>query len=976
MVKEGLYIENMKADVDDISTFAFTYKNSDVESPEAIKNSYSKSVQLKGTNTNNQIFGQIWNLDREIVEGNELIGAYFNPKKRASFQLYDNGELLESGYIKLDSIDINNNEVSYSLTLFGELGNFFYNLMYDESDKEITMANLKLGLDYEPDDKNRRFFQWNAEYIKTSWEKLQDEFNPEDMAVNNWVTAAPTYSGYYDDFSNDKVIVAMNSLTDDLKSEILPSSFTEDNKEYTPRDGYGLLTTQREMSEWEVRDLRSLYQRPAIKTSLLLNAISNPENNGGYKVKWDEEFKNSPYFTKSYIVCNRLKWEDGVTNLTDVNVGTQASIYTGQNVFFDIINQKTGTKKFDFSHMMSPRLQLTLNEQIYTNKTDSDKLYTSCFHFYKGRGDDVYFTSYSPNIYGAFVYKIHVYENDIELPNYSFTKIINIYNNYNIKRGREILTSYIENLIGTPFNEQLLNGAKKVTYPNGETFYQTEDFMIDVRLPQSNNISIKIEKFMIALDLEGENPFGLRDPHTFNLGSVKIADWCKNKLNPGNIDGWRAFDTNKYWYKLSNANTYNNKSSYYDGITSNVQQVDVTKSILLDSLGTPFKILTDFCKLFNLRFRLSYDDFENKGTINIEYRHNYFINEVVDISDRIDYSKSFNIKPTTSEYKFYKFGMENEESYATTIYKKKYSDDYSSYIYNSNYNFNNDTNNLFEDSLYNVAIDYRLNSPYFNTAKQKDGIKYPQICLTPMYTWKLWRHTESAEKTIFGLQSYNSLPKIQDYEKMCFFDKENSDIDMISLAFFNGFQDYGYLSRNNGEPYLLTNNLPIMNALNDGDNACFIYGKYQNKPTLMGRVDEGDSSDNIIGYWITKLPKFSPNYKDDNRVYESFYFKQPSAGYVPDDYNSAKLLYNTYWKNYITDLYDDGAKQVECYVFIKDKPDVALRKLYYFKNSIWTLNEITDYNYREYVPVKCTFVKIKDIADYTNNTEFRIQQYM
>jgi len=44
--------------------------------------------------------------------------------------------------------------------------------MYDESDKEITMANLKLGLDYEPDDKNRRFFQWNAEYIKTSWEKL------------------------------------------------------------------------------------------------------------------------------------------------------------------------------------------------------------------------------------------------------------------------------------------------------------------------------------------------------------------------------------------------------------------------------------------------------------------------------------------------------------------------------------------------------------------------------------------------------------------------------------------------------------------------------------------------------------------------------------------------------------------------------------------------------------------------------------
>lgn len=982
MVKEGLYIENMKADVDDISTFAFTYKNSDVESPEAIKNSYSKSVQLKGTNTNNQIFGEIWNLDREIAEGNELIGAYFNPKKRASFQLYDNGELLESGYIKLDSIDINNNEVSYSLTLFGELGNFFYNLMYDESDKEITMANLKLGLEKEPDNKNSKFFQWDADYIKNSWEKLKQEFNPNDYNPNNWITAAPTYSGYYEDFDNDKVLVAMNTINGDLRREILPDSITEDGKVYNPRDGYGLLTTQREMSEWEIRDLRSLYQRPAIKTSLLLDAISNPENNGGYKVKWDEDFKNSPFYTKSYVVANRLKWEDGTTNLTSLDANVKASVYYGDTVFFDLINMKDGTKFFDFSTYKSPQLQLILNEQIYTENTDSGVLLTS--HFKTIDNDTVDFGSTSSgnnNIYGAFVYKIHIYSNGIELPQYSFTKIVNISKNYNIKYSRDLLTSYIEKLIGTPFNEQLLEPAKKTTTPKGDTYYQSQDFQIDLALPSLDNVSITVEKWHIALRLknifEGQMLSRYEDVRT-QLGSVEVAKEFTNRFNPNLSDKYAPrYDR---WYELTSSNTQNTRSSYYDGISSNVQQIDVTKSIIFDQFGTPFKVLTDFCKMFNLRFRLSYDDFDYKGTINIEKRRKYFLNEVVNLNGKIDYSKSFNIKPTTSEYKFYKFGMENEESYANVLYKKKYYDDYSSYTYNSNYNFNNDTNNLFEDSLYNVAIDYRLNSPYFNTAKQKDNIKYPQVCLTPMYNWKLWHNEESTEKVIYGLQSYYNVPKIQDDPKMCFFDKNNEYIDMISLAFFNGFKTYHNLLKNNEEPYLLTNNLPIMTNLNDGDNACFLYGKYVNGiDILLGRKNLGDSSDSVIGYWITDIPQFSANYKDleNNKVYESFYFKKPEVGYVNDDYNNSQTIYETYWRDYITDLYDDGAKQVECYAFIKDKPDVALRKIYYFKNSLWTLNEITDYNYREYAPVKCTFVRIKDIADYANTQEIQnIIKYM
>lgn len=161
----GLYIEGYQVDVDDNEIFAFTYSNSNIAEPEAIKNNYSKSVNLKGTNNNNKIFGEIWKLDREVLDGG-YAGAYFNPKKRAGFELYHNGEILEKGYIRLDNITMNQGEVTYSVTLFGSLGDFFYNLMYQENGEEKSLADLKLGLNKEDD---KKLLDWTAEYIKNSW---------------------------------------------------------------------------------------------------------------------------------------------------------------------------------------------------------------------------------------------------------------------------------------------------------------------------------------------------------------------------------------------------------------------------------------------------------------------------------------------------------------------------------------------------------------------------------------------------------------------------------------------------------------------------------------------------------------------------------------------------------------------------------------------------------------------------------------
>ena len=90
----------------------FNYKITDATNPTAIKNTYSKSIVLEGTQKNNAIFGNIWNLERMQYYGYDG-GAGFNPIKKTPFELYVNGELVESGYVKLDNVSKKNGNTSY-----------------------------------------------------------------------------------------------------------------------------------------------------------------------------------------------------------------------------------------------------------------------------------------------------------------------------------------------------------------------------------------------------------------------------------------------------------------------------------------------------------------------------------------------------------------------------------------------------------------------------------------------------------------------------------------------------------------------------------------------------------------------------------------------------------------------------------------------------------------------------------------------
>lgn len=54
-----LYIGGQRVDLDSSVNIPFTYQTSDAEMPTSVKNSYSKTVSLKGTDRNSRVFGGI-----------------------------------------------------------------------------------------------------------------------------------------------------------------------------------------------------------------------------------------------------------------------------------------------------------------------------------------------------------------------------------------------------------------------------------------------------------------------------------------------------------------------------------------------------------------------------------------------------------------------------------------------------------------------------------------------------------------------------------------------------------------------------------------------------------------------------------------------------------------------------------------------------------------------------------------------------
>lgn len=256
----SLYIAEQLCDLDDDALVLLNVQREDLNNPSIMLNSYSQAVTLPGTAVNDIIFGHYFRVDHSVA------GSY-NPLVRVPFSIFnETGEILASGYCKLLNVRLAGKIHTYEVQLYGSFGEFIYGLAYDADGNKKTLASLDYlgGGDTELD------FVIDKTAVQNAWARLGgDTTKPKMWDVINF---APCYNGIPDgEFDPGKAMA--------VPSEI---GLTIPSGQQVSGGGYTLIELATDLDEWEARDLRSYLQRPVLSVKALLQAIANPANNGGW----------------------------------------------------------------------------------------------------------------------------------------------------------------------------------------------------------------------------------------------------------------------------------------------------------------------------------------------------------------------------------------------------------------------------------------------------------------------------------------------------------------------------------------------------------------------------------------------------------------------------------------------------------------------------------------------------------------------
>lgn len=254
-----LYLAGQAADLSDDGFVLMNYAVTALTDPAVVKNSWSQSVALPRTARNARILGSAFRVDR-------VSGSGFNPRLRAPFQIFDaSGELLESGYFKLEDVTGAQATGAYNITLYGGLGSLLYGLSYDANGDALTLADLDYLETGNPD--TELDFTINRSALLTAWQDLAGG----QATMFNVVNFAPAYNGYPANFAADKCLFDLEAY------------------EYGAA-GQSVATLSKQYTEREMADYRSYLQRPVVRVSAVLDAIVRAAAALGYTLDlsgWD-----------------------------------------------------------------------------------------------------------------------------------------------------------------------------------------------------------------------------------------------------------------------------------------------------------------------------------------------------------------------------------------------------------------------------------------------------------------------------------------------------------------------------------------------------------------------------------------------------------------------------------------------------------------------------------------------------------------
>lgn len=900
--KISLYISDRLVDLDDQALVLFNYATEDLTNPTIVKNSYSQQITLKGTPDNNRIFGDIFRLDRVVSNQGGIMGTDFNPSQKTPFTIYNElGEILESGYCKLDSVSRSRGETEYHVSLFGGLGSFLYSLAYAEDGSKKTLADLDYLGTANP--VNELDFIINAESVAEAWDVDPNEGEVDEL----WkvINFAPAYNGIPEgNFAPNKAIVKPTLVG------LQPSSGG-----YHTRSEYALVNFSKSYDEWAVKDLRSYFQRPVLSMRAFLAAVCKPENNGGFVV-------NMPFLDKSKFGIYGTTWmtlplipsigipkESGDLSLSLVASATSSHDMARYNIVGSV----------PFGTEVDTNVNLKLRYSL------------------PGLTDSVLYRSTSQTE-GAFA---------VGKESVIFMQVVAYASDNSIVGGSKV-KSFFSWRNTTPAEM-----AERCEYvpPFPEAGYER------------SNPAYTFSKVGSLYEFDGDLGFSIKAQdvsyYIVNVSTYVITTQRPVRGGAGYITGVSSDDNSLCTIFRDIESDYepvsgilvhgdNDDTISYTSSGSLRSGAVITKSMLLSTSQSPADYLLSFCKIFGLH--ILFDKASNE--ITILDRSDLYQDEVIDLTKRVDISQGVEVTPFAFTSKWYDFTLPGVGGAFLDEYLATHGRDYGMQRVNTGYDFNAEAEDILAGNAFKNGATILARNKYFNIIKVSGQLR-PSPFIEQGNKYTLWNDAGETLDTDIpvppfsaSVEYYNEFGHpgydIELARKMEFRTADNKPIDGAGvLVFWEGYNTYEYFN--------LSDDLPIMDVLNDGVPCWYI-----NPGSAAG----------------LRVPIFQRyRYRNDWQIDSSLDFGVPAELDIPAvTYPESKTIYSLFWKNYLRDRYDVNTKVMRCRVNFSGLQvgQDLLRRFYWYGNSLWVLNRISNYSLTTYDPVECEFVQVQDKDNYIN----------
>lgn len=916
--KVTLYIGGQPVDLDNDGLILFNWTMEDLTNPTTVKNSYSQTLAIKGTPRNNRIFGESFRTDRMISPtGTSSAGVLFDPTRKTPFQIFDEqSEVLESGYVKLDSVQVSGQGVTYNVTLYGGLGSFFYSLTYDSQGNKRTLADLDyLGSD-DPDSELN--FIITARNVQLAWNTLAQGSSGRWQVVN----FAPCYNGIPDgDFSADKAIASPSVVG-------LPDEQTVDGKKYSPKNGRVLVNLAQKHDEWAVKDLRSYLQRPVFSIKAFMDAICKPENNGGYTVDVSslEDSDGTPFYNDIWMTLPML------TNLNLAQTSVEAEMTGPVSSLGTSAQIATYNISYSGSVASNTSVAAEVNLRLYL----------------QGNAQNAPALSTTQNYPESFHYDTVIF---LQLVAYSGTLMVGggkvVCISSAEKDGEYFSPEYLAQVCEyTPvYNEDdiLPEATIQCGFDKDGDGYYLQD--ADVTLKASG---LAPDKFVIFMHFW--NLLRLGDSETL---MVQQAQYPMRLYDP-TLDYFKG-------YAPMTVAMVQQSPTKNDTVSAEIPDgtirsgAKITKSVLLSSENTPADYLLSFCKIFGLHFLT--DTQEKKITIvtrNELYSEYPLGTDYIDLTGRIDFSQDMEIIPFVFETKWYDFALETDGGEFSESYQTQYGIQYGIQRVNTGYDFEAENVNVMDGNVFKDAVAVLERSAYFNYITV-DGQYAPSVFVDKGNTYTMWNSDgeteefnisnppDSATVTYYNTEypgyDYASRPKLQLH------DADGKPLDGSNVLV--------YYTRNTEifSRYKLTDDSTEMMLLND------------NKPCWnLNRVGDAAGA-------LQAVPVFS-RYSGTSADQKALDFGRVKEFAIPDIRYGAGYItvYERCWQQYLADRYDRNTKILRCRVDLTGLPvgQELLRRFFWYDNSLWVLNKVENYSFTTEDPAQCEFIQVQQSGAYTN----------